>query len=78
MDEHSCRENGKKSCECAGIHNHQKEVAPNSQVTKEFICSWDQWNTKFGGGRGIWSAILRCLNQRLELPDEKPDWLTQG
>ena len=27
--------------------------------------------------RGAWSAILRCFNQWLELPDEVPDWLTQ-
>ena len=38
---------GKKSCECAGIHNHRKEVAPNSQETKELVCSWDRWSTKF-------------------------------
>ena len=84
MDEHSCRKNGKKSCECAGIHNHQKEVASNSQATKEFVCSWDQWNTIFfffgggGGGRGLGGAKSSCLNQWLELPDEKPDWLTKG
>ena len=28
--------------------------------------------------RGTCSAILRCFNQCLELPDEIPDWLTQG
>ena len=30
-DEHKCKENRTKSCECAGIHNHRKEAAPNSQ-----------------------------------------------
>ena len=33
------------------------------------------WWKKF---RGTWSAILRCFNQSLELPDEIPDWLTHG
>ena len=27
---------------------------------------------------GIWSAILRCFNQWLELSDEITDWLTLG
>ena len=31
------------------------------------------WWKKF---RGTWIAILRCLNQWLELPDEISDWLT--
>ena len=33
------------------------------------------WWKKF---RDAWSAILRCFNQWLELPDEIPDWLAQG
>ena len=47
MDEHICNENSTKSCECAGIQNQRKGVAPNSQETKELVCSWDQWSTKF-------------------------------
>ena len=27
---------------------------------------------------GMWSAILRCFNQWLELSDKKTDWLTRG
>ena len=47
MDEHSCKENRTKSYECAGIHNHRKEVAPNSQEMKELVCSRDQLSTGF-------------------------------
>ena len=73
---------GKKSCGCAGIRNHRKEVAPNSQETKELICSRDRrspefWRKKLRVQYYTWSAILRCFNQRLEKPDEIPDWLTQ-
>ena len=35
------KKNGTKSCKCAGICNHRKDVAPNSQETKELVCSWD-------------------------------------
>ena len=80
MDEHGCKENGTKSYECTGIYNHRKEVAPNSQKTKELVCSRNNgeqnfWWKKF---RGTWSAILRCFNHWLKQPDEIPDWLTQG
>ena len=80
MVEHSCKENGTKSCECVGIHNHRKEVAPNNQETKELVCFWDPWITKFlvKKFRGTWSAILRCFNHWSELPNEIPDWQTQG
>ena len=47
MDEQSCKENMIKSYECAGIHNHRKEVAPNSQDTKELVCSRDRWSAEF-------------------------------
>ena len=77
IDEHSSKENRIKSCECAGIHSYRKEVAPHSQ---EFACSWDQQSTKFLVEifMGMWSAILRCFNQWLELSDKKTDWLTRG
>ena len=51
MDEHSCRENGKKSCECAGIHNHQKEVAPNIQEMKELVLGSTEY--KIFGGKSL-------------------------
>ena len=53
MDEHSCKENRTKICECAEIHNHRREVKPNSQEMKELVCSWDQRNTKFFGGKSL-------------------------
>ena len=37
MVEQSCKENGTKSGECVGIHNHRKEVAPNNQETRELV-----------------------------------------
>ena len=36
-----------KSCECAGIHNHQKEITPNSQEMEEWVSSQEYRN--FGG-----------------------------
>ena len=38
---------GQKSWKYAGIHNHQKKVPPNSQETKELVCSRDRRNTGF-------------------------------
>ena len=77
MDEHSCKQNRTKSCECAGIHNHRKEVTPKRKNWSAPGITGVQyfWWKKF---RGTWSAILRCFNQSLELPDEIPDWLTHG
>ena len=47
MDEDGCKENSIKIYECAGIDNHRKEVAPNSQETKELVCPKDQWSGEF-------------------------------
>ena len=80
MDEYRCKENRTKSYECAGIHDHWKEVLPNSREMKKLMWSRNQQSAEFRlekVKRGIWSAILKCLNQRIEQPDKIPDWLKQ-
>ena len=58
MDEHSYKENGIKSYKWAGIHNHQNEVAQNSQGTKEFIFSI------INGGKILVEKVERYMNLR--------------
>ena len=37
MHDRSFKENRTKSYECAGIHDHRKEVVQNSQETKKLL-----------------------------------------
>ena len=38
---------GQKVTNVQKFTNHRKEVAPNSQETKELVCSRDRWSTEF-------------------------------
>ena len=58
----------------------EKKLHQTVKKRKNWSAPWidgvqNFWWKKF---RGTWSAILRCFNQSLELPDEIPDWLTHG
>lgn len=46
MDKHSCKEDRTKSYQCAGIHDHRKEVAPNGQETKQLVFFRNQQSTE--------------------------------
>ena len=78
MHDRSFKENRTKSYECAGIHDHRKEVVQNSQETKKLLQESTEYKILVKKFRGIYSTKLRCFNPWIKQTDEIPGWMTQG